>query len=133
MYVDITHRKRAENALATLNAISQTINQSLDLDFVLNAALEKVMELFNPHSTHIRLLDEQAQELVLTAHKGLSDKDLKCLTKRLKVKDAVSRYAVRTGQALVVTDTLADPRTTDRPAVKRISSLQREDVANVIR
>ena len=61
--------EQRSQALAALNEISLTVNRSLDLDQVLNAALDKVIELFKPHSANILLLDNQTQELVFAAQK----------------------------------------------------------------
>jgi len=109
-YIDITQRKKAENALAAVNIISQTVNKSLDLDQILKDALDKVMELFKPYSAHIRILDNTTQELVLAAHKGHTPEDLKKLTKRKKIENTVSYHAVKAGEAVVIKDPLTDPR-----------------------
>jgi len=111
IYMDITQRKQAETALTAVNIISQTVNQSLNLDQILNDTLNKVMELLKPHSTHIRLFDKQTQELVLAAQKGLRPEDLEKLEKRLKLEEAISRHAIKSQKAVVIEDILTDPRT----------------------
>jgi PAS domain S-box-containing protein len=122
---DITERKLAEKerenlinelqiALAevkTLSAISKTVNQSLNLDRVLNDALDRIMELFKSHSAHIRLLDNKTQELVLTAQKGLIPDDLEKLKKRLKLEEAISRHAIKRHEAVIIEDIFTDSRT----------------------
>ena len=114
MYIDITQRKRAEKALSALNAVSQTINRSLNLDQVLNDTLDKVMELFKPHSTYIRLLDTETQELVFAFQKGLIPAELKLVTQRLKQENGIVAFAIKAGKAVVVEDVLTDPRTANR-------------------
>jgi len=123
--VDITARKLAEaqrdrfvlklqttlKRVETLSDISKTVNQSLNLDQVLNEAMDRIMELFKPHSAHIRILDEQTQELVLAVHIGLTPEDLKKLPKRLKMEEAISRDAIKSGRAVIIEDVLTDPRT----------------------
>lgn len=93
----------------TLSAISQTVNKTLDLDQVLNDALDVVMGKFKPHSAHIRLLDNQTQELAIVAHKGLTPEDLKKLTKRKKLEETVS-HPIKSVEAVVIEDILTDPR-----------------------
>jgi len=110
IYIDITQRKQAEKVLAAVNIISQTVNKSLNLDQLLNDTLDKVMELFKPHSAHIRLLDNTTQELVLTAHKGHTPEEFKKLAKRRKLETNVSYHAIKTGEAVVIKDPLTDPR-----------------------
>jgi PAS domain S-box-containing protein len=123
--VDITERKKAEkervnliyelqqalSEVKTLSTLSETVNKSLNLDLVMDEALEKIMELFKPHSTFIRLLDNDAQELVLTIQKGLSSEELDIMRKRLKLEEAVSATAFQTGEAMVIEDVFSDPRT----------------------
>ncbi|MCJ7540094.1 MAG: GAF domain-containing protein [Desulfobacterales bacterium] len=123
--VDITERKLTEEQrdrfvlklqdtltrVETLSAISQTVNQSLNLDQVLSEAMERIMELFKPHSAHIRLLDKQTQELVLAVQKGLTPEDLKKLPKRLKLEEAISRDAIKSHKAVIIEDILTHPRT----------------------
>jgi len=103
---------KSNDELKTLSAISETVNQSLDLDQVLNDALDRIMELFKPHSSHIRLLDNKTQELVLAAHKGLTPEDLKKLRKRLKPEEAISHHAIKSHKVLIIEDILTDPHTT---------------------
>ncbi len=105
--------KQAEKALAILSAISQSVNQTLNLDQVLNEALDKIMEFFKPHSADIRLLDGQTQELISVAHKGLSDSELKDLPKRLKKGTSVSVLARNLGEVVVFEDIFEDPRVKD--------------------
>jgi|GEM_PF-756712 two-component system, cell cycle sensor histidine kinase and response regulator CckA len=123
--IDINERKLAEKerenlinklqkALAeveTLSAISKTVNQSLNLDQILNDALDRIMELFKPHSAHIRLLDIKTQELMLAAHKGLTVEDLKKLRKKIKLDTAISIHAIASHTAVVIEDILTDPYT----------------------
>ena len=94
----------------TLSAISQTVNKTLNLDQVLNDALDVVMDKFKPHSITIRLLDNQTQEMVIVAHKGLTPEDLKKLAMRKKIEKTVSSHAIKSLEAVVIEDILTDPR-----------------------
>jgi len=128
--IDISARKEAEEqrnrlilnlqaALARvelLSTISQTVNRSLNLDQVLNDALDKVMELYQPHSTYIRLYEAEARELVFAVQKGLSPAEFKQVTRRLKLDQAVAAHAIQTGEAVAIEDVVTDPR-----AAKRLS------------
>ena len=121
IYIDITQRKKAEKALSALNAVSQTVNQSLNLDQVLNDALDKVMDMFKPHSTYIRLLDAAKQELVFALQKGLSSEELKFVTRRLKLDQAIATYAIHADKAVAIEDVFIDPRSANRHSfAKRI-------------
>lgn len=58
--------------LAALNAIAETVNQSLELDEVLQLALDSVLEVIEADSGAILLLDPLAGELVLRAQQNNS-------------------------------------------------------------
>jgi len=103
--------ERQNRTLTAINAISQSVNQSLDLEQVLNDTLDRIIELFKPHSANIRLLDNRTQELVLAAHKGLGPEDLNTITWRLKFERNVFRYAIESQKAIVIEDVITDPRT----------------------
>ncbi len=103
--VNISERKRKENILTSLNAISLSVNQSLKLDQVLNVALDKIMALFDPYAAHIRLFDNRKQRLLLAAHRGLSTGELRKLRKQLRLSDSiVIAGALKTRKAMVVGD-----------------------------
>jgi signal transduction histidine kinase len=59
--------------LATLNAISAAVSASLDLDEVLHDALDKTLEATGMEVGAAYRLDERSGELVLMAHRGLTD------------------------------------------------------------
>ena len=62
--------------LSILNAISQTVNQSIDLDEILNKSVDKMMEMTDVRSAGIYLLDEKKNDLVFVVHRGFSKKFL---------------------------------------------------------
>ena len=79
LFRDITKRKRAQDEikkqnlkLSTLNAISMTINSSLDLKKVLNSTIDKMLEYIGPDCVRIYLLDDKRDVLNLAAHRGFS-------------------------------------------------------------
>ncbi len=89
--------------LSILNAISQTVNQSIDLDEILNKSLDKMMEMIGIHSAGIYLLDEKNNNLVFVAHRGFSKVFLKGL-KRIKLGEGVTGKAALSGEPLFVED-----------------------------
>ncbi|MDP2643848.1 MAG: PAS domain S-box protein [Desulfobacterales bacterium] len=134
-HTDITERKKTEEALreseekyremysqgeqqnktlTTLFSISQTVNQSLALDQILNDALDQVMELFKPHSTSVRLLDTQTQELVFAAQKGHAPHELELLAKSTKLGQSTASIVLKPDDVLVIEDILTHPRTANR-------------------
>ncbi|MEW6286164.1 MAG: GAF domain-containing protein [Chloroflexota bacterium] len=77
VFKDISERKQAEieitrrNAnLAAQNAIASALSRSLDLEIILNTALEAVLSIVNMDAGLIFLWDSTADELTLQCHHG---------------------------------------------------------------
>jgi len=74
---DITERKEMERELlrrnrnlSALNAISATVGRSLELDKILDSALDKVLDVVGSDMGAIYLFDEAAGNLVLRVYRG---------------------------------------------------------------
>jgi signal transduction histidine kinase/ActR/RegA family two-component response regulator len=90
---------RLNQELSILNAISQTVNQSIDLDEILNKSVDKMMEMIDVHQASIYLLDEKKGELALVVHRGFSKKFLECMKHR-KLGVGVSGKVALSGEPL---------------------------------
>jgi GAF domain-containing protein len=87
--------------LSILNAISQTVNQSIDLDEILNKSLDKMMEMTDVRSAGIYLLDERDNDLVYVAHRGFSEDFVKGM-KRMKLGEGITGRAAHSGDSIFV-------------------------------
>jgi GAF domain-containing protein/ActR/RegA family two-component response regulator len=94
---------RLNQELSILNAISQTVNQSIDLDEILNKSLDKMMEMIGVRSAGIYLLDEKADDLVFVAHRGFSKIFLKGM-KRIKLGEGVTGKVALAGEPIFIED-----------------------------
>jgi signal transduction histidine kinase/ActR/RegA family two-component response regulator len=94
---------RLNQELSILNAISQTVNQSIDLDEILNKSVDKVMEMIDVHQASICLVDEKKSELTLVVHRGFSRKYLECMMRR-KLGVGVTGKAALSGESAFVED-----------------------------
>jgi len=121
---EIAKRKRMEEELRhrneelmALNTIATTIGQSLDLDHILNATLDKVLEVIEIDAGWIQLLNEDKDggSLSLVAHRGFSQ-EMAEETKTVKLSKSMTgpgRFVVkvaRSGQPLVMDRLSEDPR-----------------------
>jgi signal transduction histidine kinase len=86
--------------LATLNAIAIEASQSLDLDEVLEYALDKVLELMSLEKGQAFRLERDTSTLVLMAHRGLSDKLIRH-TARQPLSLAAAGLAAEEGRPVV--------------------------------
>ena len=117
--IPVTERKHTEHAFQVMHAISQTINRSLDLEKVLDDALDNVMALFTPHSAFIRLVEPGTNKLVFAAQKGLTPEELAMLDKRQDRGEGITGFSVDSGRVVVIEDLLTDPRTAGKMGFSR--------------
>lgn len=86
--------------LAALNTIAAQVSQSLDLEQVLDSALEEVLEVLGMESGRAFQLEEETAELVSVAHRGLSDEFVRS-TMRLPLEASLAGQAASVGQPVV--------------------------------
>jgi PAS domain S-box-containing protein len=101
--------------LEALYAISSTVNASLDVEAVLEDALEIVLKLFGFPSGVLRRLEPLTGELLLAARAGLSPELEQALSARLRVGDAPLGLAAQRRAITVVEDLLRSPAHTGSP------------------
>jgi len=99
---------RLNKELSILNAISQVVNQSIDLDEILNRSLDKVMEMTDVRSAGFYLLDEQNNDLIYVAHRGFSKVFVKGM-KRMKLGEGVTGEVAQSGEPQFIDDYPAYP------------------------
>ena len=107
---DITKRKRTQqkiekqnSRLSILNAISTTVNSTLDLKDMLNKTADKMLETLEIDSFRVYLLDEKNETLDLVAYKGLSAHFIqKPHMRHRKVGDGLLGKTALTGKTKVV-------------------------------
>ena len=119
-----TERKRIEEEFARhtkqvemLYHVAQTMSQTLNLEELLDSALEKVLEVMDIEAGGILLLAEQTNELVLRAHRGLSAEFVQGV-KGLRVGEGFAGQVAQSGKPLLVKNLPDDPKLT-RMVAKR--------------
>jgi signal transduction histidine kinase/PAS domain-containing protein len=119
---DITEGKELEKRiteanryLLALNTIANTISQTLNIDAILNNALDKIIELTKADAGGVLLLDEESQMLSYKVHRGLSEQFVQGIA-GLTLGEGIAGRAAERRETLVVEDISNDPRVT-RPVV----------------
>ncbi len=102
---------RRNKELSTLNAIAETLSRFLDLETTLHDTLQKVLGVMEIEAGLIHLLDEEAGELIVRAHQGLSSQYLQGVD-RLKPGEGLAGRVAQSGEPIVVDDISSDPRLT---------------------
>jgi signal transduction histidine kinase len=103
-------RQNAIERLEAVGAVSGVIIQSLELDQILDSALEKVVQVLGVERRGgIFLVDEETEELFLTAHRGLPPEFVQ-MEDRIKVGECLCGRAAQTGEVLVSEECPDDSR-----------------------
>jgi len=97
-----------ERRLTALHQISSTVSQSLELNHVLSDALDNVIDVMQVEIALVFLLDENAGELALAAHRGVSAGFVQNIDK-LKLGEGFNGRVAATGEPLYVEDASQDP------------------------
>lgn len=118
LYKQATRRQRE---LSALYAVAETINQPLDLQAILERALDKVIEVTGAQGGAIRLLDDRTAELVMATYRGLSEAYVRQAL-RYPLAEEIVGWVARTGTPSLSEDMWTDPRVS--PQIRQL--LQQE-------
>ena len=112
--------------LEAVVTVSEAVNQSLDLDRILQIALDTVLKLKGLDAGTIRLMDQQSGVLVLKASRGFPQKAINKL-KKIRLGEKLSGVAAVTGEPVVVKDISSIPWLAEasgtRPDLKSLASV----------
>jgi GAF domain-containing protein/ligand-binding sensor domain-containing protein/two-component sensor histidine kinase len=106
--LQVAHRTEE---LAALNLVAAVVSRSLDLEEILNDALDQTLNVMGITSGGIYLLDERHAELTIVSHRGFGP-DFVNEIDRLRLGEGFSGHVAQSGQPLVVRDVSADRRLT---------------------
>ena len=93
--------KQHDKTLEILFDIDRVVSQSLFLDELLKAAIDKSIEVTSSNAGWIYLLQEDGETLTLEAYRGISEELVKA-AKKLKVGQGVSGLAVNSGKPVTM-------------------------------
>lgn len=108
-------RKNVE--LSVLNKISATVNQSLNLDEIMNLAINELTKIVGDKGIGIYLLDPKKKELIFTAQKGFSEDFYKSVS-RLKIGEGMAGNVAQQQMPMAYDDYAKYPQALE-PAVKK--------------
>jgi nitrate/nitrite-specific signal transduction histidine kinase len=103
-YANLEQRVEARTKeLDALYTIASVLSQTLDLEEILEIALNKTLEVMGIEAGGITLVDEKSGELDVATYSGLSEGFISSINK-LPTDDRVSSQVVQTGEPLVITE-----------------------------
>jgi signal transduction histidine kinase len=108
--------------LSVLNTIGAAVSRSLNLEMVLNEAIEKMIENLNFDAAWIYILDPSGEELSLKAYRGLGEDIARSIAKRNR-SAGVTAKIFETGERLVFEDFQNDTRYKHLSTQRKIGSL----------
>ncbi len=115
--------KRRSEELAAVNTIATAVAGSLDLNAILERALDKVLELMGLEAGSIRVLDAQTGKTELAVHRGLSDEYVDAL-ETLRPGRASIESLVTSGKLILTDDSTEDPHPQQVRQLFQIEGLQ---------
>jgi hypothetical protein len=104
-------RQETASRLRMINAVTAIVTGSLELEQILNSALDKVLEVTNVQAGSIYLLDVGAQALILATCQGLSPKFARDAA-RFDLGQSLTGWVGQSGEPTMVNDLLQEPRLT---------------------
>ncbi len=104
-------RQEAVARMRSFNAMCSIVAKSLELEQVLNEALDKALEVTDLEVGLMYSLDPQTDELVLCAHRGLGEKSIQELD-RLRLGEGLCGRVAQSGEPTVLEDASQDARAT---------------------
>ncbi len=110
-----THENREELYLRELETILRfgaLVNSSLNIETVLDNAMEWAEEFMDAMASTVYELDEATGELFVRLARG--DKKVPIRDIRLRVGEGIAGYVVQTGEPLVIQDVSKEPRFSDK-------------------
>lgn len=110
--------------LSILNAVALTVNQSLDLEDILNRALDEVLQLTGIDVVAIFLQNTVRGQLEMKAYRGLSE-EAACLAYQVGMLDGSCGGVMELGKIIVVPD-ISSYRG------RGAKSLQREEIKSLV-
>jgi signal transduction histidine kinase len=109
--------------LSVLNTVGAAVSQSLNLEMVLNKAIEKMIENLNFDASWIYILDSSEQVLRLKAYQGLGEEMALSMDQR-KLSVGISGKIFETGERLVFEDLQNDLGYKQLSFGNKVSSLE---------
>jgi len=111
VFASLHKERRRRTQLDLLNQTSLVVSQSLQLGLVLDSSMDSVVRVMKVEVTQVFLVDEEAGDLILAAHRGLSRRVAEGVD-RLKIGEGLNGLVVQTGMPTYVENASTDPRLT---------------------
>jgi len=106
--VSAIEKKKPETIMKRVFEMTEKIHSAVDMDTLSIALLERSMEILDAEKGSLMLLDDETSELVVEAHKGMSNLIKEKM--RIQIGEGIAGKVIDSGSSLVVEDIENDPR-----------------------
>ena len=113
--------------LSLMNEMGKAVNSSLDLDQVLDYAVNMISSILDAASGSIMLLDPQSESLRIVASKNM---DAQASSVELQVGEGVAGWVAANRKPLILRDAQRDPRYSDNRGVREPFSMISAPIAD---
>ncbi|MBI3914479.1 MAG: GAF domain-containing protein [Chloroflexi bacterium] len=110
-------KERAQ--LQGLFQVSGTLNSKLQLDQVLNAAMDSIVQATIAERGFLMLLDDQTHELTYQVARNMDRVTI--ASPAFEVSRGIAQRVAKSGEAVIATDAMSDPRFADHQSVVSLS------------
>ncbi|MBS3784711.1 MAG: GAF domain-containing protein [Anaerolineae bacterium] len=110
-------RQEAVARMRSFNAMCSVVAKSLELEQVLNETLDKALEVTQLDVGWMWSLDRQTENLLLCAHRGLTEDGVQDL-RRLQLREGLCGRVAESGEPVVIENSSQNPELRD-PCVQR--------------
>jgi GAF domain-containing protein/HAMP domain-containing protein/anti-sigma regulatory factor (Ser/Thr protein kinase) len=114
--------KARAQQIAALHSVAATVSQSLDLEVILNEAIEKVLDVVGLDAAWIYLIDPDKERMVLRAWKGIDDEVSQSMKIR-RVGAGIPGKVAETGMPVVFENVDGNPHYSQLSSSKKVLSL----------
>lgn len=104
--IDLAHRKIKE--LSALNRVSEAVSSTLDMDRLLEIALEQGMAAVGADAGSLMLINQDTTKMEIVASRGISDKFVEETSQ--SIGESIAGYVAKNGTSVLVSDARRDER-----------------------
>ncbi len=101
-------RQEVASRLRSIGAVTSIVTSSLELERILDGALDKVLEVMSAKVASVYLLNEEAEQLVLAAYRGVSPARAR-ETDPIALGESLAGQVRQSGEPVVLGDFFDDP------------------------
>jgi transcriptional regulator with GAF, ATPase, and Fis domain len=119
LHAGLEQQEKERNQLEGLFEVSRAVNSTLDLNQVLNRAMDVIIQVTRAERGFLMLADPATGELTFQVARNMDRATI--TSPAFEVSRSITQRVAQTGQPVVTTNALCDPRFSDQDSVVSLS------------